>query len=168
MTSQSQESNTRIEFRDKLRPTDVPAIRSIVEATGMFSAEEADVAAELAEESLQRGDSSGYRFVIAESAGSVVGYACFGPIPCTRSSFDLYWIAVDPHSQRLGLGRRIIGQVESRVGSVGGTRIYVDTAGRDEYIPTRAFYERMGYVCAAVLPDFYAPADAKVIYAKVL
>jgi hypothetical protein len=46
--------------------------------------------------------------------------------------------------------------------------MYVDTSGRAQYAPTRAFYEHMGYERAAVLEDFYAPGDAKVIYSKIL
>jgi hypothetical protein len=49
-----------------------------------------------------------------------------------------------------------------------GRRIYVETAGREQYAPTRAFYERLGYYPVACLPEFYARGDAKVIYEKVL
>ena len=46
--------------------------------------------------------------------------------------------------------------------------MYVETAGREQYRPTRAFYEACGYEIAARLDDFYAPGDAKVIYLRVL
>jgi ribosomal protein S18 acetylase RimI-like enzyme len=98
----------------------------------------------------------------------LAGYACYGPIPATRESHDLYWIAVAPERQGRGLGRRLLRAVEREVARAGGRRIYVDTSGRDAYAPTRAFYERAGYVREATLPDFYAPGDAKVIYRKQL
>ena len=44
--------------------------------------------------------------------------------------------------------------------------IVVETAGREDYAPTRAFYEARGYRRAAVIPDFYAPGDDQVVYVK--
>ncbi|MDY6910698.1 MAG: hypothetical protein SWC40_12285, partial [Thermodesulfobacteriota bacterium] len=38
---------------------------------------------------------------------------------------------------------------------------------RSLYEPTRAFYHRCGYARAALLQDFYAPGDHKVIFVKV-
>lgn len=146
-------------------------MRALVEETGFFSTEELDVAVELVDETLQRGKASGYEFVFSDKPGSpdrIVGYACFGPIPATESSYDLYWIAVAPGSQRDGLGARLIRESERVAKSQGATQMFVDTAGREQYAPTRAFYERMGYRKVAVLDDFFSPGDAKVIYAKSL
>ncbi len=126
------------------------------------------MAVELVEEYLSRGPASGYQFVFAELDGRPVGYACYGPIPCTMASFDLYWIVIHPQQQRRGLGRRLLEQVERRIKQAGGRHVYIDTSGRAQYAPTRAFYERCGYAVAAALPDFYAPGDPKIIYRKVL
>src|SRR3977135_447998 len=79
-------------LRFDVRPSDSNAVRSIVDRTGFFRPDEVDVAVELVDEHLKRGTASGYHFVFAESEGVVVGYACYGPIVCTVSSFDLYWI----------------------------------------------------------------------------
>ena len=139
--------------------------------TGFFSPEELDVAVELVDEAQRRGKSSGYEFVFADQPGRpdrIIGYACFGPIPATESSYDLYWIAVAPESQRDGLGARLIQESERAARSQGATQMFVDTAGREQYAPTRAFYERMGYRKVAILDDFFAPGDAKVIYARTL
>ena len=57
---------------------------------------------------------------------------------------------------------------ETEIVKAGGTRVYVDTSSRKQYAPTRTFYERVGYSKDALLEDFYAPGDGKVIYVKVL
>jgi hypothetical protein len=44
--------------------------------------------------------------------------------------------------------------------------VVLDTSGNDAYIPTRGFYNRLGYREAARLADFYAPGDDKVVFAK--
>jgi ribosomal protein S18 acetylase RimI-like enzyme len=155
-----------VELREKLEPSDVDAVRRLVARTRMFSAEEVEIAAELVEETLRRGKASGYEFVIATERDRFAGYSCFGRIPGTESSFDLYWIAVDPELQGRGLGRLLLARSELRVREAGGRRLYVDTAGRAQYEPTRRFYAAAGYAVEATLADFYAPGDAKVIFAK--
>lgn len=136
--------------------------------TGFFGPEEIGIARELADDGLAQGGSSHYRFVLADGDQTLAGYACFGPVPCTRSAWDLYWIAVAPRSQGQHLGRDLLEQVESEILAAGGTHLYVDTSSRQQYVPTRAFYTRRGYEKAADFPDFYAPGDGKIVYAKVL
>ena len=156
-------------LRDEITAADEGPIRAMVRATGMFREDEVDVAAELVRERARLGDPSGYHFLVAEDeSGALGGYACFGPIPCTLTSWDLYWIVVAPERQRQGLGRRLLAAAEVTVARRGGLRIYVDTSGSPRYTATRAFYERAGYAVAARLEDFYAPGDAKVIYTRTL
>lgn len=153
---------------DEVRPDSPQHVRDLVEATGYFLPAEVDVAVELVDERLARGPASGYHFVFTECEGKLAGYACYGPIACTVGSFDLFWIAVHPQYQRLGLGRQLLSDVESRIAAAGGQRVYVDTSGKPQYATTRAFYERTGFRCEARLVDFYAPGDDRVIYVKML
>jgi len=153
-------------LRESVLPADVKAVREIVSSTGFFTPAEVDVAVELAQERLVRGAASGYSFIFADADGRAAGYSCYGPIACTVGSFDLYWIAVHRQFQARGLGKLLLGQTEERIRDAGGRRIYVETASRAQYDPTRRFYERCGYVCEAVLKDFYTPGDDKVVYSK--
>ena len=155
-------------LRNELQPQDVERVRRLVEITGFFSPAEVDVAAELATERLAKGAKSGYEFIMAEHYGRLAGYACFGPIPATAASYDLYWIAVPPDFQGRGLGLRLLKEVEKRIGSAGGKRIYVDTSQRVQYASTRAFYENSGYRLETVLEDFYGQGEGKAIYCKKL
>jgi ribosomal protein S18 acetylase RimI-like enzyme len=158
----------RVTWREEPRPSDSERIREIVVSSGFFSKEEIDVAVELVQERLGKGLSSGYHFVFAEVGKDVIGYSCFGPIPCTTESYDIYWIAVQNDLRRSGLGRKILERVEQKITEMGGKRIYVETAARDQYTPTRSFYMRCGYKEEATLEHFYSPCDHKVIYLKVL
>lgn len=155
-----------LSFRDIVKPSDVEAIRAIVASTGFFHDFEIDVAVELVEDRVQKGDASDYHFVIAEQNGAVVGYTCYGLIACTVGSFDLYWIAVDNRARGGGIGRALIEQTESRIAKLDGRRIYIETSGRELYRPTQGFYRRCGYEIEAVLKDFYAPGDDKVIFSR--
>jgi ribosomal protein S18 acetylase RimI-like enzyme len=153
-------------LRADVRPADRDHVRRIVESTGFFRADEVDVAVELVDERLAKGPASGYEFVFADRGGRTVGYACFGPIACTIGSYDLFWIAVDRDQQGTGLGRLLLKAAEEAIRSADGRHVYIETSNRPQYTPTRGFYERCGCHLAAVLPDFYAPGDDKVIYVK--
>lgn len=151
---------------DDVRADDREHVRRIVESTGFFTPAEVDVAVELVDERLSKGAASGYWFVFAEREGRRIAYACYGPIACTLSSFDLFWIAVEQSSQGQGVGRILLDAAEQRMCELGGTRLYVETSDRAAYAATRAFYEASGYRREATLPDFYASGDHKVIYVK--
>lgn len=157
-----------LSFRTAVKPSDPDAVRRIVESTGFFYPYEVDVAVELVDAHLAEGEASGYHFVFAELGGETVGYGCVGPIACTQSSFDFFWIAVHARCRGRGVGRRLVEVCEARMRELGATRVYVETSGREQYAPTRQFYLACGYEEAAVFPDFYAPGDAKVVYLKVL
>jgi ribosomal protein S18 acetylase RimI-like enzyme len=153
-------------FRGDVRAGDAAAVRELVHATGFFSEEEVAVAQELVDAFISYGPDSTYRFVFAEAREGLRGYTCYGRIPLTRSSFDLYWIAVRPECQGVGLGRRLIELTEAAVRGDGGTQLFADTSSRPRYLPTRAFYRRLGYEPAAEFADFYAPGDNKIVYSK--
>jgi acetoin utilization deacetylase AcuC-like enzyme/GNAT superfamily N-acetyltransferase len=155
-------------YRQDICPEDAERVRKLVEITGFFTPDEVEVAVELVNERQAKGESSGYHFIIAEHYGRVIGYTCYGPIPCTQSSYDIYWIAVHPDYQGRGVGRQLLKETERRIKNAGGVRIYVDTSQRIQYASTRAFYERCGYQSESLLPDFYAQGDGKVIYCKQL
>ena len=157
-----------LELREELKPEDAARVYALAAVTGFFTAEEAAIAQELAEERLTRGAASGYHFLLAEEAGELLGFACFGPIPCTRGAYDLYWIVVRPDRQGGGLGRRLLTAAEARIAAAGGRRVYIDTSSRPQYAPTRAFYRACGFREEALLAGFYDQGDGKTIFCKVL
>jgi D-alanine-D-alanine ligase len=157
----------RIVYREEVRPEDREAVGRLVRATCFFSEEESDIAVELVDERLAKGEASGYLFLFAEEA-RLLGYACFGPIPGSLHSCNLYWIAVDPNEQGRGIGKRLLAKSERLMAKRGARRVYAETSSRPQYEPTRAFYLACGYRQEAFLPDFYAPGDGKAIFVKLL
>jgi ribosomal protein S18 acetylase RimI-like enzyme len=155
-------------WRTDVRAADAARVAELIAATVFFNTEEIAIARELVEEHLNKGRASGYWFVFAETADGMAGYACFGPIPATVTSYHLYWIAVAPACQARGIGRALLGRVEAAIREGVGTRLYVETSSRLQYAPTREFYERTGFRQAALLPDYFAPGDGKIIYEKLV
>lgn len=153
-------------FREQPIASDIKSIASILSTSGFFNVEEQEVGVSLVRERLEQGERCEYFFQFAELEDSVRGYTCFGSIPGTKSSYDLYWIAVDTTYRGQGLGTSLLRQTEQEIGKRGGTRIYIETSSSNLYVPTRSFYERNAYHLEAELKDYYAPDDNKLIYVK--
>ncbi len=151
-----------------LRPlaaADRRRIEEITRAVSVFRDDEVPVALEVFDGAVA--GSPDYVALGATVDERLVGWICWGPTPCTLGTFDLYWMAVDPAAQAAGIGTALLREMEGRL--AGSARlIVVETAGRPDYRPTRAFYEARGYRKASVIPDFYAPGDDQVVYVKAL
>jgi GNAT superfamily N-acetyltransferase len=157
-----------IRFRTQARAADAPALRRLVASTGVFYRQERAVALELLEARLAQGRKCGYSFVFAQRGTELVGYAAWGRTPLTQCTFDLYWIAVAPVAQGQGLGSALLRAVEQAVAARGGGNLIIETSSRAAYVRTRRFYREAGYRQVARLRDFYAPADHKVMFCKVV
>lgn len=124
------------------------------------------VALELFDDAMAGGPD--YEFVGAFEGDTLIGYACFGATPATDNTFDLYWIAVHPAAQRSGGGGVLMAEVERRLERRRARLLVVETSSRDDYAPTRRFYEKRGYEVAAQLRDFYNRGDDRVVLTKYL
>ncbi|MBN1868437.1 GNAT family N-acetyltransferase [Candidatus Sumerlaeota bacterium] len=136
------------------------------EATGVFRPDEIEVAREVLDEALAKGDNGPYLSYTAEVGGRAAGWVCFGPTPCTLGTYDIYWLAVAPDLHGQGLGQALMTHAERTIREIGGRLAVVETSSRAAYDATRRFYVKFGYPEAARLADFYAPGDDKVIYIK--
>jgi ribosomal protein S18 acetylase RimI-like enzyme len=145
---------------------DRAAIAACLGGDATFRGDEIEVALALVDGGLA-GDPD-YALVVAGDGGAVAGYACFGPTPMTRATWDLYWIVVAAGARRRGVGARLLAAVEDAARSGGGTRVRVETSSGPGYAEARALYARAGYPEVARLDDFYGPGDAMMLYYKAL
>ena len=154
-----------------LRPRDRARVAELLVSTAVFSREEISVALQLFDESITTESDTGaddahvpdYEFTGVFEGDRLLGYACAGPTPATEGTFDLYWLAVDREAQGQGLGRMLVREVERQLRERGARLLLVETSSRPDYQSTRAFYDRCGYVEAARIKDFYAPADDRIM-----
>jgi ribosomal protein S18 acetylase RimI-like enzyme len=162
-----------------------PRIAEILRGSRVFSAAEVAVALELFDETFQEfgmrnaegvdlhsafripHSTPDYAFLGAFTPENiVVGYACWGPTPATDRTWDLYWIAVDPALQGVGIGTILLEEVERKLVGQHARMLVVETSSRSDYAATRAFYARRGYAEVARVGDFYAPGDDRIIFVK--
>lgn len=156
-----------MKFRTEPILPDIESVRQVVASTGFFHDYEIDVAVEIVEEYLEKGASCGYRFVFLDDEnGNLIAYSSFGEIGCTRKRYDIYWLAVMNTFRGKGIGRKVMLETESQIAAEGGEIAYVETSSREQYLPTRQFYEKLNYTREAEIKDFYDNGDSKVIYSK--
>jgi GNAT superfamily N-acetyltransferase len=154
-------------FRRHVRPEDAQAVENLVRGIGIFNKDEVDVARELVEETLAKGEeTSGYYFLFAESEHGLEGYACLGPIPGTHRRCELYWIAVDPDARRRGLGRRLQHAAEDLARGLGAVYLVAETSTMPAYEAARRFYRANGFDLIAEVPDWHDDGDGMAIFRK--
>lgn len=142
-------------------------VQEIVEATGVFRPDETPIALEVFDGAVGQ-PARDYWAIGAYHDDVLIGFATFGPVPCTLATWDLYWIAVDPAHHGRGVGRGLMAACERTIREEGGRLIVVETSSRGAYAPTRAFYERLGYEAQASIPEYYAPDDGLIVFTKPL
>jgi len=154
-------------IRKKLIPSDVEAVKEILESTGFFYSSEVEIAMELAKENLVKGEEiSGYIFNIAEIDSKPIGFTTYGEIPGTADSFDLYWIAVHQSQRGKGIGKILLDLAIDDIKKMEGKKVWIETSFRDIYLPTRQFYLKNDCQLVAELPDYYGAEDNKVIFMR--
>ncbi len=150
-----------------MQPADRPAVVEIVTAVGNFNPAEIDVALELVDTYLHDGKQKDYYIVVAtDTAAKVQGYACWGPVPLTKGTYDLYWIATRPDAQGQGFGRMLMTYVEERVREEKGRLLVLETSSKESYGNTVRFYRRLGYEEASRIRDFYDVGDDMLVFVK--
>jgi ribosomal protein S18 acetylase RimI-like enzyme len=154
----------------KVRPmtqNDRAVIADLIVSVENFNKAEVDCALELVDIFLNDPDQQDYYIVVAEDFESKVhGYACYGPVPLTKGTFDLYWIATHADARGRGFGHELMNYVESRVCEQQGRLLAVETSAKESYESTIAFYRRLGYEEASRIKDFYDVGDDRLIFVK--
>lgn len=146
---------------------DRAAVAEIVKSVGNFNQAEIDCALEIVDFFLRDKKQRDYHLVVLEDARlTVQGYACWGPTPLTRGTYDLYWIATHRDAQGSGFGYALIVYVESKVQQEKGRLLVVETSSKESYDNTVRFYRNLGYEETSRIRDFYDVGDDKVVFVK--
>ena len=145
---------------------DRDALVRLVHGVELFSAAEKDVAVEVLDSYLENPGRDYFALGAFTQRGGLLGYACYGPTPCTSGTWDLYWIAVSGEARGRGIGTVMMEEIERRLVQQRARLVLIETSSRADYEPTRGFYERRGYEVVARVPDFYDVGDDRVIFAR--
>ena len=151
------------------QPEDVASARRLSVDTGMFEQEES-VWVEQQLHAVIGGQDPG-TVVTAKKGSVVVGAGYFAPEPFSDRCWNLYFLAVDKDHHGIGIGTRILDEVEHRLRDLGPDQarvLLIETSSTQQYANTRAFYVARGYDREATVRDYYGSGDHKVIFWKQL
>lgn len=99
------------------------------------------------------------QYVVAESAGELVGYAGVYVRP---PDADVQTIAVSPRGQGQGVGRRLLEDLITRAKDAGCTHLILEV--RSDNAAAIGLYRRFGFEQISTRPNYYAPGvDALIM-----
>lgn len=154
-----------------IRPTiksDVKTFVAVATATEMFTDAEIDALEDVYADFFDDIAEDGDQCLTLLEDDRITGFTYFGPDNIAAGSWELWWIVVDNQLQGKGRGGLLLKRVEQLAIENGCRQMFIDTSSLPKYESTRKFYIKYGYEKEAVLRDYYAPGDDKVIYRKVL
>lgn len=149
----------------RLKASDLPHLRALLESTGVFAPDEIECAVEVADDVVEKRDDY-EAFVAADDEDLPIAYVVYGPTPMTESTWDLYWIATHARAKGKGVGSAVIERMEQDIRERKGRMVRIETSGKDAYGPTRGFYEKTQYKPVGHFPNFYRAGDDLVILGK--
>lgn len=155
-----------IVIRDALNHKDRVPIEKILRESGAFRDPEILVGLELVDETLNPRPDTDYQWFLADQDEKLLGFACFGPVPMTEGTFDLYWIAVDLTARGSGVAKMLDDAVAAKAREQNGRWVLAETSSTEPYAAARKFYARQGYTLVERIPDFYCNGDARWTFGK--
>lgn len=144
-------------------PLDQADIKLVVEDAGLFPAEMLD---EMIEPFFNDDKSLGHWLICEIDRVGVIGFSYTRPEELTEGTWNLLAIGFRTEYRGRGYGAQLIARVEQSL--IGARILIVETSGLDDFEVTRSFYETCGYTKEAVIRDYWADGDDKVIYRKSL
>lgn len=159
----------KLSYRNYITPNDYEVVYRLLEKSGFYYESEINICLQMMEETIEYdNEKSDYHWLIVEGNNNIVGFACFGKNRMTEDSWEVFCIAVDKNHKDKGFGSLILKEVERIAMGSKANRIWIQTSGKNKFIPTAKFFESKEYEKVATLPDFYSKGDHKIIFNKVL
>ena len=150
---------TQNDIREAIASDDA-FLRSVLAGCGMFSPEEvAELGAMLAD---QLADPEQ---VWLRSDGAAAYLTRDG---LSRDVWNLWFIGTLQDARRQGQGGRLLDRAEAEVRRRDGRLLIIETSSDEAFDPARALYAGRGYAEQGRIADYYAPGEAKVIFARTL
>ena len=151
-----------------LAPEDVENLLELAAASTVFSSDALMAAEDMAWDCAYEGNDDACSFLQARVNESgrerLVGFICYGEIGNKPDNVELFGIAVDPEFQRLGIGSALVAEMERRVASRGGKRIFLETGADRALEKARLFYEANGFGQESRFNKHFIPSEGGLAY----
>ena len=146
----------------KVKREDLPSLKKVLDLIELFPSEMLD---KLIHGFFEQPDSNEIWFTAIHNEKPIsIGYCA--PERMTEGTYNLYAIGVHPEHQGIGVGKEMMNYIEREVTNLKGRILIVETSGKPEFELTREFYHKCSYIQQAIIPEFYAEGDDKVVFWK--
>lgn len=142
------------------------ALKVLISKIDIFSEEDKRISLDLIDEFLKDPENNDYWVRCATENNVIQGFICYGPASLCVGTYDVYYIAVPPEFRRKGIGKMLIEDVESVLIKKKARMLLIETTSDPQYGGTLKFYERLGYVEAERLRDYYRDGEDKITFQK--
>ncbi|MFK7935747.1 MAG: GNAT family N-acetyltransferase [Saprospiraceae bacterium] len=147
-----------------VQAADIEQLTVVIDSSELFPSEMLD---DMIADFLQNANSEQI-WRTAEVDNQLVGIAYAAPEMMTEGTYNLYLIAVHKSVQGKGIGGQLMRHFEDLLREQNVRILLVETSGLAEFELTREFYDKLDYQRAAVIPEFYAAGEDKVVFWKKL
>lgn len=148
----------------RIRKDDLGSLKEIIDANELFPSE---LLEDMTVDYFNNSETTDI-WLTMEKDGIAVAVAYCAPERMTEGTYNLYLIAVHPDRQGQGIGSQLMNYIETMLLNKSVRILIVETSGFPEFEQTRKFYDQCGYAREAVIREFYAEGDDKVIFWKKL
>ena len=142
---------------------DHQAVVDVMVRTGMFSPEDAPFLGDALAKHLASAPEES-RCLVAHEHDHLVGVALARAEEATDRVWDITMLGVRPDQQHRGIGRSLMGTMQSTLLHEGARMILVRTSSTEQFAAARAFYGRLGYERVARIADYWTDGDDLVVF----
>lgn len=146
----------------EMSKSDIPKVKTIIDDNHMFPAEYID---EMTVNYFNQ-ETEDMWFILEQEDAGIIAVAYCSPERMTEGTWNLLLIAVLKQFQGCGVGSTLITFIEDKLKTLLVRVLLVETSGLPEYERTRNFYPKCGYKQVAVIPEYYASGDDKIVFCK--
>jgi len=140
----------------------IPGLKQLLRTVELFPPEMLD---EMISDFLHN-DATEELWLSALDGEQVMGFAYAVPEALTEGTYNLLAIGVLEEASGQGIGSQMLQSVEDKLRAAQARLIIVESSGQSYYDDARQFYLTHGYEQEAVIKEFWAEGDDKVIFTK--
>jgi len=105
--------------------------------------------------------------IVAERAGTVVGFGLFGQVAGTIGTARIHFMAVALDERSRGIGSAICEATLARLAEQGARNVVAELPDETAFVSGRALLERWGFAPVARVADYYSDGVDMLIFERV-
>jgi ribosomal protein S18 acetylase RimI-like enzyme len=154
-------------MNNNIRPiikSDLESLKQVLDSSELFPSEYLD---EMIADYFTNPETQDIWFTCTNEEKPVaIGYCI--PEKLTDGTYNLLAIGVAQDHQRKGIGSEMMGYIERILREIGARILIVETSSDDAQIGARNLYNKIGYIQAAVIKEFWKEGEDKIVFWKKL